>query len=280
MFALRGILTDEHYVCWQTFVLACFFLCRREISHVELKKSDLLLVNFCKRVQNLYETSVITPNMHLHCHMAKCVEDYCSIYNFWLFAYERYNGILGDYPTNKRNTSIQLMQRFIYETDVFQISFPDLYKEHFNHIFPLSKIVSDVHQHHDSEPPLSFLQHVILSSISNYTSLDPNDYEKLKAVYSHLYGTEITDDEMVRTIRVYKTITVYNQRFGSLKSPSTSQSSHIMSSWADSSESIQTSGILRPGKVLYYFMHQVMMNGSYKEHLFAAVYWHAEHICH
>ena len=53
-----------------------------------------------------------------------------------------------------------------------------------------------------------------------------------------------------------------------------------MSSWANSSRSVQTSGMLRPGKVLYYFTHQYMMNGSYKDHLFAAVYWFAEHSCH
>ena len=32
MFALRGVLPQADYVCWQTFVLACFFLCRRKIT--------------------------------------------------------------------------------------------------------------------------------------------------------------------------------------------------------------------------------------------------------
>ena len=54
MFALRGVLPQEHYSCWQAFVLGCFFLCRREISSVELKKADLLLLKFCKSVENLY----------------------------------------------------------------------------------------------------------------------------------------------------------------------------------------------------------------------------------
>ena len=39
MFALRGILPQERYRCWQAFVLSCYFLCRREINDVELKKS-------------------------------------------------------------------------------------------------------------------------------------------------------------------------------------------------------------------------------------------------
>ena len=42
MFALRGVLLQNDYVCWQTFVLACFFLCRTVITHTDIIKADLL----------------------------------------------------------------------------------------------------------------------------------------------------------------------------------------------------------------------------------------------
>ena len=87
MFALRGVLQQQDYVCWQTFVLACFFLCRRTITSVDLMKADLLLIKFFHNVERLYGTSTITPNMHLHGHLAECVKDYGSIYGFWLFAF-------------------------------------------------------------------------------------------------------------------------------------------------------------------------------------------------
>lgn len=54
MFALRDILPQADYTCWQTFVLACFFLCRRVISKTDLMKADLLLIKFCKKVEELY----------------------------------------------------------------------------------------------------------------------------------------------------------------------------------------------------------------------------------
>ena len=38
MYSLCGILPQEHYRCWQTFVLACFHLCRRVITDEEIKK--------------------------------------------------------------------------------------------------------------------------------------------------------------------------------------------------------------------------------------------------
>ena len=44
MYALHGILPQEHYRCWQTFVLACFHLCRWVITDEEIKKADLLLI--------------------------------------------------------------------------------------------------------------------------------------------------------------------------------------------------------------------------------------------
>lgn len=101
MFALHGILSQEHYSCWQAFVLSCYFLCRKEIQDVELKKAVLLLLKFCKKVESLYGNRAITPNMHLHCHIAECVKDFGPIYGFRLFSFERYNGILRSHPTNE-----------------------------------------------------------------------------------------------------------------------------------------------------------------------------------
>ena len=36
----------------------------------------------------------MTPNMHMHCYLADCVRDFGPIYGFWLFSFERYNGLL------------------------------------------------------------------------------------------------------------------------------------------------------------------------------------------
>ena len=282
MFALRGILPQAHYSCWQAFVLSYYFLCRREISDTELKKADALLLKFCKNVENLYGNLAITPNMHLHCHIAECVKDFGPIYGFWLFSFERYNGILGSYPTNKRNTAQQIMRRFLREVDDFHLELPDMYKEHFHKILPLHRNASLLHEQQLLHTPASCsdIQSVVFPSISTYTSLSSIDYNYLKAVYSILFNGDV-DDQMVRTIRVFKTITLFNQHFGSFRSPSTKNSAYVMASWAKPDGSIGTGSdtTLRPGKVLYYFTHQCISGGSYKQHLFAAVYWYSEHFC-
>ena len=98
-----------------------------------------------------------------------------SVYGFWLFSFERYNGNLGNYPTNKRNTSEQLMRRFIYETECFQLSQPHMFKEHFNKVIPLYRShYSAAHQHQVVQPltNCSDLQSVTFPSVSKFRSLN------------------------------------------------------------------------------------------------------------
>ena len=129
MFALRGILPQADYVCWHTFVLSCYFMCRRAVSTIDLIKADLLLIKFCQKVEDLYGKSTITPNMHLHGHLVDCIKDYGSVYGFWLFSFERYNGVLGNFHNNKKNVTAQLMHQFILESQCYQLVTPALFRE-------------------------------------------------------------------------------------------------------------------------------------------------------
>lgn len=79
MYALGGLISQDEYHCWQSFVLACYFLCRRTVSRVDVIKANTLLVKFCQRMERLYGKECVTPNMHLHCHLAECIKDYGSV---------------------------------------------------------------------------------------------------------------------------------------------------------------------------------------------------------
>lgn len=98
------------------FVLACRRLCKRSVSSDDVKIAYALLMQFCKRVHRLYDKSCMTPNMHLHAHLAACVNDYGPCHTFWLFSFERYSGILDSQPTNNCCIEIQLMARFLKDT--------------------------------------------------------------------------------------------------------------------------------------------------------------------
>ena len=114
--ALKDILPPEHYAVWSHFIQACYKLCTRSISKEELDKADKLLLDFCIGFESLYGGENTTMNMHLHCHLKESVFLYGPVYAYWLFSFERFNGILGSIPTNNRSIEVQLMKRFVYDT--------------------------------------------------------------------------------------------------------------------------------------------------------------------
>ena len=131
LYALQGILPRPHYQCWLFFVKACYILCRQRISKVQLDEADRLLMMFYGEVVQLYGNNGCNMNLHLHSHMCDYIKDYGTVYSFWLFPLERLNGLLGSYPTNARNISIQIMQRFLDFTTFAPCKWPDKYKNDF-----------------------------------------------------------------------------------------------------------------------------------------------------
>lgn len=113
LFALKELLPSQHYQCWCYFVRACYLLCRKTITVSELEEAHEYLKNFFGDFVALYGKEYCNMNLHLHGHLKECVEDYGPVCSFWLFAFERLNGILGSYHTNNRNISVQIMHKFL-----------------------------------------------------------------------------------------------------------------------------------------------------------------------
>ena len=98
---------------WQTFFLACQYLCTSVLSKTDIKKAHLLFVKFGVRFEKLYGKKAVTSNMHLHCHLKECVIDCGPVHAFWCFSFERFNGILGTMQVNGRSVEIQLMHKLM-----------------------------------------------------------------------------------------------------------------------------------------------------------------------
>ena len=73
----------------------------------------------------------------MHGHLKEVVLNYGPVQEFWLFSFERYNGVLGNQPTNNKNIEPQLMQRFLRDNvaNSFSESFPDDFKKDFQPLF-------------------------------------------------------------------------------------------------------------------------------------------------
>ena len=291
MYCLNGILPYDHLSVWQTFVLACKYLCQPLISEHDLDVAHRLLVKFCKEVEKLYGADFITPNMHLHCHLKQSVKDYGSVYAFWLFSFERFNGILADFPTNKKSIVIQIMRKFQEYAFVHELSKDDLgefcdrflsfvtkvdgKKEKLNSVFekPFLNVVN---------LPVEAVSKNIWSELGMFDSqkqsykcrtLIRSEKFQLLETYSIMYGQRFESEFLSDCIKVFRTVFINGELVGSESSDRSRDHSVIMARWADD-RCYVSCGELRPGKVKFVISHVVQFpDGELKEHLFFVVDW-------
>ena len=129
LFALKGVLPDNHLECWRHFVLACKLRGKKVLTYSDIELGDRHLMEFCRTFEELYGKDLVTPNMHLHGHLKQCLLDYGPLHSFWCFSFERFNGILGSFHTNNRSIEIQLMRKFLMQAKVKDFKYPELYLE-------------------------------------------------------------------------------------------------------------------------------------------------------
>ena len=109
LLSLRDILFGSDLECWRHFMLACRYLCSREITLDQIKIVDTLLLQFCKRIERMYGKEIITPNMHLHAHLYECLLDYGPSHVTWLLL-TKSNTILYGSIYTVRNCLYSLLQ--------------------------------------------------------------------------------------------------------------------------------------------------------------------------
>ena len=112
----------------ESFVIACQILCSPFITVRDVMKADSLLKTFCTQFQRLYGSQEVTPNMHMYTHLSECVLDFGPVYAFWLFSFERYNGIMGGFQTNNRSIELQLMRKFVRDQSLQDIPLPESFR--------------------------------------------------------------------------------------------------------------------------------------------------------
>jgi hypothetical protein len=81
-YALYGILPDIHYRCWLKFVKACGLICTPLVGLGDVASSYSVLLDFCRKFEKLHGKHRVTPNMHLHIHLADCIFVYGPVSGF------------------------------------------------------------------------------------------------------------------------------------------------------------------------------------------------------
>lgn len=58
IYALKGVLPDDHLEYWRKFVLACKILCTRTLSRSNVRVANLLLISFCKKAEQAFASNL------------------------------------------------------------------------------------------------------------------------------------------------------------------------------------------------------------------------------
>lgn len=199
--------------CWKHFVLACRIICSKRISKERLQLADLLLLKFCQRAERQYGEGIISPSMHMMCHLKECVLDYGPLHEFWLFPYERFNGILGHLPNNNKSIEIQLIKRFMNDQYLSTVTPPQHFLDDFSEFIadmsnykPIGSLGSNLSNSTCMWEPLntsgrvqltmnSIIDNIALPNHYTWGIFDSTEVLMLARLYSVLYSVNPFDVE-------------------------------------------------------------------------------------
>ncbi len=292
---LKEVLPNEHLRCWLMFVRACYLLKSRVINKCDVQSADLLLLHFCKEFQRLYGESACTPNMHLHTHLKDCLLDYGPPHAFWCYPFERYNGILGQYHTNRRAIESQLLKKFCHSQayvngDIPLAEFYDyIPTESMKQRERIQRDTNDYDHVHMPSSPLRFIASFALSTKSVIKPLNPfkikalssEHARQLQEIYNQLYPSKSVA-HMSHFYHEYGRVSIDEDIIGSEKpGPNNHSSATIAAYWPVSGESLSRIDYneRRVGTVQYYVQHTIEFHsdGSIEteklKHLFCYVLW-------
>ncbi|XP_048256529.1 uncharacterized protein LOC125382143 [Haliotis rufescens] len=287
LLCLDGLLPTIHLKVWQTFVLACKHFCQPCIEKVNLVIAKNLMVKFCTQVTQLYGAQFITPNMHLHCHLHESVRNFGSMYGFWLFSFERYNGIMSDFHTNKKNIEEQLMKKFLMFSTTTEENLDTEFHSHlkrlsYSSISPIqltssglltlpTSMITDIKTDCWSDLTHITFRHTVGSPVS---VVGKEFHYNLCKVYSYMYRREVSVDNVSGVCTKYSSVHFKNESLGSVSNKQPDRNSHVFASWADDDTNFSDSLTPRLGKIRH-FVHNVieLAVGEPVEHVFAYIDW-------
>ena len=199
---LKDILPPQNYRCWLLFVRSCSILLSYCVREPDLVTADLLLLQFCREFHMLHGNDCCTFNMHLHLHLKQTILDFGPAHASWCFAFERCNGILGSFHTNKRSIEPQIMRKFSQSQAVHDLNLPS--------VGELQSILPEIYKNYIVEN-------------SNSLKLLPFAINRLSTVESFAYEDGIVRhppfmDEVFTTEMSEQILTIYKQLYSNCSS--------------------------------------------------------------
>lgn len=249
---LYGLLSSVNLECWRHLVLACRILCKFSLTHDDVIIADALILRFCKRTEELFGKRLITPNLHMSCHLRDCILDYGPMQNFWLFSFERFNGDLGKLPNNNRSIEVQMMRRFLSDADIANVALPNDHADDFNELIQFSR--SNVGTLGQAESRCS-TDNIDADFPSHYTRCVLSNSE-IKDLYTQFGYEESESNHISSVFKKYSTININGKIYGG--STSRAKTSSIVI--------VQINDELRPAKIHFFATVSALIGSESKNH--------------
>ena len=301
-FVLRGVLPTAQYHHWLLFVSACRLLARTVITYIEIDEAHTLLEKFVRQCAQLYGNQSITPNMHLHLHLKRAVQNFGPIYGFWLFNFEQYNRFMKHANTNQKDAfELTFVKRFVEKTGALDFVSYDLAprlagldsqrglllriagqsrQQHtqtngafFNPVVfgDYSRNVHDTPSGSQPLPPDTFASMLggksalLQGPLYNFLLQHyRNHYATVSPIHNIVPGHHICRQE----IEKFRTIDIYGQKYRSAIACSL-RGSYIQALFEKNGAIVAWTG-----QVQYYFSHELLIDWVRVKHFFAYVRWY------
>ena len=291
--ALHNYLPTDDFNCWQLYVSACNIYCSSILTESDINRADELMKSFFVAAEALYGPSFLSINMHLHLHLQEVFKDYGPCYGYWLFSYERYNGMLGNYHTNQLSIEIQLMRRFIENMHIRSLANLDMVGS--EHLFIFRDLLGA--KSGGSASDTLFGQTIFLTSnFTNLTSLQTNvnvtllspfilyTFDSVSLSYLRTcYQTFIPDVDILEIPQLcckHRTARWWSQYLKSSEYPA-KITTCILANWVGEDGCITVdSSITSAGRIEYFFSQKLQVGddlNNYVETKMACVRWFQEH---
>ena len=238
----------------------------------------MLLIEFGKGVVKSLGENIVTPNMHLACHIKETLLAFGPFHGYWLFSFERYNGILGSFSTNNHRIEIQIMRKFIQQNYLHAIaeSSKDEFYPTFHNLVAFRVIQNaklsigafmmqnkDINEIHVDN--WSSLENISLPKSYTIRQFDNDEMLLLQKMYDTIYdGQLVTLHSDV--MKCFDSIKICNDNYHSKRS--------VKSDVKTMSQALFQSDTMRPLEISYFCTHCVLVNNKDKRHVLAAVNWY------
>ena len=233
--------------------------------------------------------------MHLHQHLSKCILDFGPVYSFWLYSFERYNGILGNYTTNQKSVEIQIMRKFLNEMHIKSLALSAIEQDNIEIFSPFfaerskgSSATIDWQSsawHSQLSLPTSTIEPSMHNTFLDFIQclppfkrrlFDRDSLRYLKESYISFLPVELSN--IPASYEICDAVTLWGTKIGSEKSRN-EKSSYIQAYWSGRSGEIDMScSELYTGHVQFFFRQNIQIEcGERLNIVIACVKWFQRH---